>query len=389
MTLFATCARGLADVLREEVAALGLEAAPAAGESGVHARGGLAEAMRLNLHLRTAHRVLMRVGRFAAATPDDLHAAAVRLPWEDWLRGDVPFTVRASVRTPAVRDSRYGALKLKDAVADRLRARLGRRPDSGPRTAGAALFLRWEDERADVYLDTTGVSLSHRGYRRAGLAAPLRESLAAGIVLATGWDGSAPFVNPMCGSGTLAIEAALIALHRAPALARSDFAFLHLRGHDPDAWEAVRREARARLRPAPASRLVAADRDPGAVAAARRNARAAGVEPFIEWKVCDFADTPVPPGRPCIVLNPEYGERMGEEDELIETYRRIGRFFRAQATGGAGYLFTGNLRLSRRIGLKAGRIRTLFNGPIECRLLEFPIYGRERGEGAANRASGP
>lgn len=369
-----TCPRGLAEILADEIRTLGLPV-EGIGESAVETRGGLPEARRLNLWLRTGHRVLLRLGGFPARSPDDLLRGASALPWEDWFDPYGRFTVRGEALTTAVTDSRYALLKLKDAIADRMRERCGRRPDSGsdPRDAAAA-FLWWQGERCVIYIDTTGVPLSHRGYRREGLAAPMRESLAAGVVLASGWRGGRPFLNPMCGSGTIAIEAAGIASGRAAGLGRREFAFMRLRGFDAGPWEAERAAAERTARALPPGAIVATDLRPEFVAAARRNATAAGAGAAIRFEACDFADTPRPEGAAVAVLNPEYGERLGEDAELEPVYRRIGAWFRTLPAGSRGCLITGNLRLAKRIGLKAARIRTMFNGPIECRFLEFDIF---------------
>ncbi len=370
-----TCARGLAPVLAAEVESLGLPVL-ATHDTAVETAGPLRLCTRLNLHLRTGHRVLWRLDSFGATSPGDVYRGCAAMPWEDVLLPEHPITVRASSDAPdAGPDGRLAALKCKDAIADRMRDRCGRRPDSGPEPRGACIFILWRGGDCRVFLDTSGVPLSFRGYRRLTVAAPMRESLAAGILLASGWRGDTPLANPMCGSGTIAIEAAWIAQRRAAGLLRARFAFMCLRGFDDAAWRAEREEALRATRPAPPAAIAASDRDPAAVEAARVNARAAGVERFIEFSACDFMESPVPGPSPMIVLNPEYGERLGAEADLAPEYRRIGQFLRERGRGGRGVVFTGNLALSRRFGLKVGSIRTMFNGPIECRMLEFELSG--------------
>lgn len=370
-----TCARGLAPVLAGEVESLCLPVI-ATHETAVETAGPLSLCPRLNLHLRTGHRVLWRLRSFGASSSSDVYRGCAAMPWEDHLLPEHPITVRASSDAPdAGPDGRLAALKCKDAIADRMRDRCGRRPDSGPEPRGACIFILWRGGECRVFLDTSGVPLSFRGYRRLTVAAPMRESLAAGVLLASGWRGERPLANPMCGSGTLAIEGAWIAMRRAPGLLRARFAFMCLRGYDDAAWRALREEALRAARSAPPAAIAASDRDPAAVEAARVNARAAGVEPHIALTACDFVESPVPGPAPLIVLNPEYGERMGAGEDLAPEYRRIGRFLRERGQGGRGVVFTGNLALSRRIGLKVGGIRTMFNGPIECRMLEFELTG--------------
>jgi putative N6-adenine-specific DNA methylase len=202
----------------------------------------------------------------------------------------------------------------------------------------------------------------------------MAETLAAAVILETGYDGTQPLVNPMCGSGTLAIEAALIATGRPPGLLRSNFGFKHLLGFDDAAWQAIRAEARKVRKPNSPAPIVATDIDDRAIRASEQNARTAGVDHLIAFTVCDFNDTPMPDGKGIVVLNPEYGERMGQERELETVYARIGDFFKQKCPGWTGYVFTGNPNLAKRVGLKAARRIPLFNANIECRLLKYDLY---------------
>ena len=206
--------------------------------------------------------------------------------------------------------------------------------------------------------------------------APLQETLAAGIVLATGYpETGRHFLSPMCGSGTLAIEAALVALHRAPGLLRPGFAFQHLLGFDAGLYAELRREAQAGSKKSLPGRIVASDIDPAALAAARQNARTAGVEDHIEFELCDFRETSVPDDAPGVcVLNPEYGERLGDAERLSAVYAGIGDFFKQRLPGWRGFVFTGNPDLAGKVGLKPRRRTPLFNAKIECRLLEYELY---------------
>jgi putative N6-adenine-specific DNA methylase len=210
------------------------------------------------------------------------------------------------------------------------------------------------------------------------LKAPMQETLAAGVVLATGWEGKGNFINPMCGSGTLAIEAALIALERAPGLLRSNYGFMHLKEFDEFSWKALRRKTRAEAKERLNRRIIATDISQQAVEAAKKNAMTAGVERLIEFGVCHFSETPVPDGGGVVILNPEYGERLGEVEELKKTYREIGDFFKKKCNGYSGYIFTGNLDLAKKVGLRTKRRIPFFNGPIECRLLEYDLYEGSR-----------
>lgn len=374
-SLLITCPRGLAPFLRAEVEALGLgpvRERPA----GVECAGTLADAPRLNLFLRTGHRVLVRLADFRAATTDALYAGVRDLPWETHFDPDGRFFVNGSARHPCLRDPRFALLRAKDAVADRMRMKCGRRPDSGPGEEGAAgLFVHWsENGRVQVYLDTTGRPLNARGYRRVRTDAPLQETLGAALVRAAGWTPERPLVCPMCGSGTFAIEAAWMARGRAPGLDRADFSFLHLRGFDAAAWEAMRAEARRAERPRAPSRILATDADPRAIEAARANAEAAGVAADIEFRVCDFAATETPPGA-VILMNPAYGVRTGEAARLPDLYRRIGAFLQSAPADARGFVFTSDEALARAVGLEPVSRRPFWNGPLACTLYEYAPAG--------------
>jgi len=371
--ILVTCAKGIPTFLKQELVSLDF---PVLSEtvSAVATEGSLDDAMQLNLHLRTAQRVLLVLHSFAARDADALYRAVRAIPWEAIIPADGYLCVTSSVEMQAIRDSRYASLKCKDAIVDRIKERTGRRPDSGPDRDRSVVHLYWKDGTATVYLDTSGEPLSRRGYRKIPMAAPMQETLAAAVVTATGWSGEGAFVNPMCGSGTLAIEAALIGLHRAPGLLRSNFGFMHQPGFPEARWRKLRDEAGNRARKSFAGRIIATDIDPGAVEAARKNAMTAGVEQLIEFGVCDFASTPVPDGGGVVVMNPEYGERMGEVQALEGVYAGIGDFLKQRCQGYRGYLFTGNLDLAKKIGLRSKRRIPFWNSGIECRLLEFELY---------------
>jgi putative N6-adenine-specific DNA methylase len=376
--ILASCAKGVPPYLAAELRSLGF---PVLAErpSGVETEGTLTDAMRMNLHLRTAQRIMVEVNFFRARNADDLYGEVRNMPWETWLAADGYVRVASSVNTESIRDPRFASLRAKDAIVDRIRVVCGKRPDSGPERDRASVFVYWNSTECRVYLDTSGESLSRRGYRMAGGEAPMQESLAAAVVLATGWDGSTPFVNPMCGSGTLAIEAALLALNRAPGMLRDNFAFMHIKGFDKGAWDRLRQAARGTVRKTlQCGKIVATDHDPRAVEIARKNAHVAGVDSHISFQVCDFAKTTIPPGAGIVVLNPEYGVRMGEESALEATYKRIGDFFKQRCQGYTGYMFTGNLELAKKQGLRTFRKVTFFNGELECRLLGYQLYAGSR-----------
>ena len=372
--LLVTCAPGLADVLAAEVEELDLPV-EATHRTSVLTRGTMIDAMRLNLRLRTAFAVLRLLDEFRCRNAETLYEHLRTLPWEDLIAPDGYLTVTSHVDTPSINNSMYPSLKVKDAIVDRIADRVGRRPDAGPDRRGVVITLYWKRDRARIYLNTSGDKLADRGYRKIPHQAPMQETLAAAVVLSTGYDGTTPFVNPMCGSGTLAIEAALIAARRGPGLLRSHFGLMHVQGFDRSAWEAERRTARKATRPREViPPILASDIDPVAIEAARRNATTAGVEHLIEFHVGDFADTPLPEVPGVVILNPAYGLRLGEEDELAALYGRIGDFFKQECCGWTGYVFTGNRALAKCVGLRPARRIPFFSADLECRLLRYEIY---------------
>lgn len=374
----ATTPKGLPPYVAAELRALGFPVLQER-DAWVETSGTLADTLRLNLHLRTAHRVLFRLKQFHARDAEVLYNELSRIPWEDYVDESGYVCVDSSVTNETIRDTRFASMKAKDAIVDRIRRRCGRRPDAGPdETRGVCVFLHWRGTEGTVYLNTTGEPLAKRGYRHIPYAAPMQETLAAGVVSAMGWNGTGVFANPMCGSGTLAIEAASLALNKAPGLLRNRFAFMQLRGYDRGVWKRLRSDAARVIKDSFPGRILATDSDAGAVAAARQNARDAGVDRWIEFAVCDFAETPLPEPPGVLVLNPPYGERLGEASELEPLYHRIGDFFKQKCLGYRGFVFAGNLELAKRVGLRTCSRRTFYNGRIECRLLGYELYAGTR-----------
>lgn len=369
--ILVTCAKGIPPYLREEVRALGypvLDEKPA----GILTEGTLDDCMKLNLWLRTAQRVLFEIRAFQARDADAMYKQLVEIPWEEHIREDGYVSISSSVENPTIRDTRFASLKCKDAIVDRIKQKRGRRPDSGPLTDKTVVFLYWRNADCSVFFDTSGEPLARRGYRKIPLKAPMQETLAAAVVLASGWSSPQHFVNPMCGSGTLAIEAALISLRRAPGLLRDNFGFMHILDYEPERFAQLRTEAAAASASELSAKIVATDISLEAVRAAQQNAAAAGVDKLIEFNVGDFARTRLPDGGGVILMNPEYGERMGEAKKLEPVYEAIGRFLQAHNHQWTGCVFTGNPMLAKRVRPAPARQIPFFNSNIECRLMVFP-----------------
>jgi putative N6-adenine-specific DNA methylase len=334
---------------------------------------------RANLWLRTAVRVLVPILEAPAATPDQLYEAVRGFDWSRLLTPEHTIAVDCNVRDSGITHSKYAALRVKDAICDQFVQRLGRRPSVDVEKPMVGLNLHVWRDHATLSLDSSGVSLHKRGYRPIQTKAPLNEALAAALVLRTGWRGEVPLVDPLCGSGTLPIEAAWLALRRPPGLTRRRFGFQGWMDYDVRLWTEVRDEARGGVLKALPALVSGADVRGDAVAFAISNARAAGIGHLLRFFKRDVRDFQPPDGPPGVILcNPPYGERIGDERQLVGLYRTLGEVF-GRCPGWTAWVFTGNARLARAIGLEPAEAVPLFNGKIPCRLLRFgPGSGQDR-----------
>lgn len=370
-----TAPQGLLSFLREELRGLGYPVIWTS-KSAIGTRGDFVDTMRLNMWLRTAHHVLYQLKEFSCSDVNELYRSVGTIAWEGIIPADGYFSVAATVSHPAVRDHRIVNLTCKDAVVDRIAQKKGRRPDSGAKKDGAVVTVFWKGDRCVVSIDTSGEPLTKRGYRKIPLQAPMQETLAAGVIHATKYDGSGYFVNPMCGSGTIAIEAALIATNRAPGLTRKNYGFMHTCLFDADAWKKIVHDARDKIVAGGGGKsgIIASDISGRSIQAARTNAEAAGIGNRISFSTVDFSDTAVPRGMGVVVFNPEYGLRLGSVPELVTTYRRIGAFLKRKCQGYRGYVFTASTKLAANVGLKSGRKMKFQSGSIDCRLYEYNLF---------------
>jgi putative N6-adenine-specific DNA methylase len=369
-----TCPKRLAPYLEQEIKELGF-VTEETFVTGVRITASLNDCVKLNLNLRCASQVLYSLKQFSAENSDDIYRNLKDYPWEDILPDNGYFSITSNVNNPTINNSMYANLRVKDAIVDRVREKTGVRPSTGSALTGAVIHLFWKNEHAEIFVDSTGDSLGRHGYRKIPGQAPMLEALAAATVYATRWDRRSPFINPMCGSGTVAIEAAMIATNRRPGLFRTNYAFMHLQGYDESVY--LREDAllETQIIDVPGLRIIATDYSARAIENSRKNATAAGVAKLIEFSVCDFADTEIPPGESGIFyVNPEYGERLGDVTELEGTYGRIGDFMKQKCGGYWGYVFTGNLELAKKIGLKAKRRIEFFTSTIDARLFEYELY---------------
>ncbi|RZL34350.1 MAG: class I SAM-dependent RNA methyltransferase [Pedobacter sp.] len=373
-----TCNKRLSPYLQDEVTALGYEIVRAF-PTGVELAITLTETIKLNLNLRCASQILYCINSFKAATPDDLYNQLVAMEWEELIDFSGYFSVTSNVDNPNITTPLFANLKVKDAIVDRFREKKNIRPNSGSDANKTVVHLYWKDDEVDVFLDTSGETLAKHGYRKIPGKAPMLEALATSTIMATQWDQKSPFVNPMCGSGTLAIEAALLATNRRPGLYRMNYGFMHILGYDEEVFFAERRILKDQVIKNVDLQIIASDISEDAVDVTRRNAKTAGVDTLITFEVCDFEETPVPEGgKGVVVFNPEYGERLGVHSKLELTYKRIGDFMKKNCKGYFGYIFTGNPDLAKKIGLKADKKVEFYNGKLDCRLLEYELYDGSR-----------
>jgi putative N6-adenine-specific DNA methylase len=373
-----TCHKRIATYLEKEVQELGFTV-DETFITGVKLTGTMNDCIKLNLNLRCASQVLYSLKQFTADDADDIYNNLHTYQWENILPDPGYFSVTSNVSNPTINNSMFANLRVKDAIVDRLRDKRGTRPSTGAELTGTVIHLFWKNEQAEIFIDTSGDSLARHGYRKIPGLAPMLEGLASATIYATCWDRHSPFINPMCGSGTLAIEAALIATNRRPGLYRTNYAFMHLQGYDETVYQKEDALLEEQIIDVPGLRIIATDYNPKAIENAKKNAIAAGVHKLIEFTVCDFALTEVPPNVAGVMMvNPEYGERLGDITELQETYSRIGDFMKQKCGGYFGYVFTGNLELAKKIGLKAKRRIEFYNSTIDCRLFEYELYSGTR-----------
>lgn len=369
-----TCSNRLSPFLQNEILELGFKPVRVF-KTGVELKGNLYDCIKLNLNLRCASQVLFSVSEFTARNAEDLYNALLHFEWEDVIAPDGYFSITSNVDNDTINNSLFANVKVKDAVVDRFRNRTGLRPNSGPELDKTVIHLYWKEELAEVFIDTSGETLSKHGYRKIPGKAPMLEALAAATLLATKWDRQSPFINPMCGSSTLAIEAALLATNRRPGLYRSNYAFMHLVGFETEIYTRQRKRLDEIIKEVPGLIIIATDISSDAISISKINAGAAGVENMIEFATGDFETTNIPEGQNGIIyFNPEYGDRLGVEAELEITYGRIGDFLKKQCKGYTGYIFTGNLELAKKIGLKPKRRIEFYTSKIDCRLLEYELY---------------
>lgn len=372
-----TCNKRLSAYLQDEVAALGYTVTRSFG-TGVELEGTVSDTIALNLNLRCASQILYSIKSFTAENPARLYKELLEIPWEDLIDISGYFSVTSNVDNETITTPLFANVKVKDAIADRIKEKKGLRPNSGSEQNKTVIHLYWKEDFAEVFIDTSGETLAKHGYRKIPGKAPMLEALAASVIMSTGWDMQSTFINPMCGSGTLAIEAALMATNKKPGLFRMNYGFMHIEGYDEQVFFTERRKLKEQSKKETAFKIIASDITEDAIQVSKNNAKTAGVDHLIDFQVCDFEETQVPEQPGLVLFNPEYGERLGVHTKLEATYKRIGDFMKTRCKGYTGYIFTGNPDLAKKIGLRASRKIEFYNGKLDCRLLEYELYDGSR-----------
>ena len=368
---FATCPRGLELLLADELRQVKAEKVHAVG-GGVQFIGDFFLCYRVNLESRLASRVLWQVAGGGYQNEADIYRAAYALQWTDWFDPARTIRVDVSATKSPLTSLNFVTLKIKDAVCDKIRRLSGRRPSVDTRSPDVSIQAHLTEHEFSLYLDTTGEPLFKRGQRLATGEAPLRENLAAGILHLAGWAPGIPLLDPMCGSATILLEAAHMALDIAPGLGRH-FAFEKLRNFDGRRWRELLQQSAARQKPKEPLPIYGSDLSGDVLKAARANLMRAGLEKVVSFKQADILNIAAPAKEGVIVTNPPYGVRLGEQQQLAEFYPKLGDVLKKQFSGWRAYLLSADMRLPKLIRLATSKRTPLFNGALECRLFEYKM----------------
>ena len=364
-SLFVTCPRGLEAPLSQELEQLKCQDIRAV-DGGVACKGGMEQVYRINLHSRTASRVLLRLTKSGYRSEQDIYKAAKNIRWTDWFDLEQTFKVKVEGKRAQVKSLDFVGLKIKDAVCDVFRDACSARPSVGKIRPDIRIHAFIDERDIQIFIDTSGEALFKRGYRQDTGEAPMRENLAAGLLLLAGYDGTQPFQDPFCGSGTIVIEAAWIATRRAPGLMRR-FGFEKLKNFDAALWKKLQHEAETQIRPAPAS-ISGSDNDRHMIRAAVANAQAAEVDTFVRFEVKDAQDTRPNGDGGILISNPPYGVRLAEVQALQALYPQLGAWLKQHYAGWLAGMFTGDRDMPKFMRLSPKRKIPLYNGNLDCRL---------------------
>ncbi|MBE9116172.1 RNA methyltransferase [Lusitaniella coriacea LEGE 07157] len=370
---FATVARGLEPIAARELERLGAQGVEP-DFTGVRFQGDRALLYRVNLWARTIFRVLAPIQEVKCANAEQLYKGVQRIDWEQYLQPHNTFSVRCTGGNTKLNHTHFTALQIKNAIVDQQRDRVGERSSIDRENPDLLLNAHIYQHRCILSLDSTGESLHRRGYRPAMGIAPLKETLAAALLELAEWTPDLPFLDPLCGSGTLPLEAGLKGLNIAPGQFRDRFAFENWVDFDAPLWQTLRQEAWDGEREALPAPIFGSDRDPKILHQARTNAQNCGLEKHIQLMEAELSEIEAPRDCGIIICNPPYGKRIGEIQELSALYKLLGDTFKQRFKGWTAYILTGNKELGKKVGLKASRRFPVYNGSIPCTLLKYELY---------------
>lgn len=370
---FATVARGLEPIAAQELERLGAQEVHP-DFTGVHFQGDTALMYRVNLWARTIFRVLVVLAGFPCANAKQLYQGVQTIPWAQYLKPQHTLAVNATGKTKQLNHSHFTALQVKNAIVDQQRNQFGKRSSINIEKPDLLVNVHIHQNHCILSLDSSGTSLHRRGYRSAMGLAPLKETLAAALLELTEWHPNLPLLDPMCGSGTLPLEASLISLNIAPGLFREQFAFERWLDFDPTLWQQLLNQSKACQNQELAAPITGCDRDTDILNQARSNAQHCGILDQITFIQQDLSQLEPPADRGIIICNPPYGERLGNAQELGDLYKLLGDIFKQRFKGWTAFILTGNKQLAKRVGLKASRRLPVYNGSIPCTFLKYELY---------------
>lgn len=368
---------GLEDLLVAELEALGAVDVEKHNRAVVF-QGDEACMYRANLCLRTALRILVPIKSFQVEHEEDLYYGIKRIRWEMFMDVDDTLSVHCTLHSELFNHSQFLALKAKDAIVDRFREHYGRRPNVELEDPTLRIHLHVHGDTCLVSLDSSGGSLHKRGYRDHTNLAPINEVLAAGLVMLSGWDPGTSFVDPMCGSGTILIEAAMLAGNIPPGIHRQQFGFQHWKDYDPQIWNMVREEAVEAIDRSERPLLIGGEISPHVARKAESNIASAGLKKRIRIVNTAFQELPAPAENGTLILNPPYGERMDKDEDIDGVYKMIGDTLKKNWAGWTAWMITSNLEAAKQVRLTPKPRIKVFNGSLDCRFMRYELYSGTR-----------
>ncbi|MGD1867055.1 MAG: class I SAM-dependent RNA methyltransferase [Phormidesmis sp.] len=370
---FATVARGLEPLMVKELEQLGAtDVQP--GFCGAAFKGDRTLLYKVNLWARLPFRILLRISEFDCADGDNLFAGVQRIDWSEYLTPELTLSVTATGKTDALHHTHFTSLQVKNAIVQQQTDTLGYRSDVDTHEPDVRINVHLHENRATISLDSSGDSLHRRGYRPAVGAAPLKESLASALIQMSGWQPGQAFFDPLCGSGTLPLEAALRSLRVAPGLFRERFGFETWLDFDEALWDEMLNEAEDQQQEDLAAFVGGSDRDLNVIVQANSNAQKCGIEHLVKFQQSELENVEAPTDSGIVMCNPPYGERLGKDTDLAAFYKLLGTVLKERFKGWTAYILSGNKALSRNIGMKSAERTPVYNGALLCQLMKYDIY---------------